>query len=127
MLLLVIILMVSISISAESKQVLVDESGQLMLQVPDSTELEYSKAKSYCENLSLNDHQDWRLPDRRELKAASRMKKRLPSTTYEYTFWSSTPNPWQNGRMWVLLMLDGTFYSYSKTGTCNVLCVRTVK
>ena len=96
-------------------------------------------AKTYCDDLGLDNHTDWRLPTRAELISISDFTIQAPalnatvfptSTTSAETsrFWSSTTTAWNPALRWIVLhgsisqvsYIDGT----SATPLARVRCVR---
>jgi hypothetical protein len=69
-------------------------------------------ALAYCENLSFAGHDDWRLPNVRELQSIPDYGQRKPAiapvfSAFSYAYWTST-SYWGNPRFaWYVDFLDG--------------------
>ncbi len=122
-LIFLLIIAVASQLYAE-ENIVFDPEKNLEWQRADQGEMMWESAKKYCKELTLNGKNDWRLPNITELKSKLRIKDKFPESLSR-TYWTSTPNPYKEGRMWVILLFDGLAYGYNKTGTVNVRCVRT--
>jgi hypothetical protein len=73
-----------------------DSSTGLMWQMDGSTTRQWKEALSYCENLTLADYNDWRLPNRNELQSIVDYTRYNPTidpifaNTESSRYWSST-------------------------------------
>ncbi|MDM8516966.1 DUF1566 domain-containing protein [Desulfobacterales bacterium HSG16] len=76
----------------------------------------WQAALSYCENLSLADHTDWRLPDREELRSIVDYTKSYPSIDKDFfantqtngIYWSSTTFVFaENDNAWGIVFTIG--------------------
>src|SRR5208283_2194968 len=88
-------------------------------------------ALSYCEGLTLGGNSDWRLPNIKELESITDYTTYDPAinTTFfpdaqAYYYWSSTTNSGYTGSAWDVFFGYGNVYSYSKSYTNYVRCVR---
>lgn len=106
----------------------------------DSTGLEWQKnyvakdwnsALSYCENLSLGGHMDWRLPNIKELESISDVSKAIPSidtiyfpATASNNYWSSTNLTISPNFAFVLNFYDGEVAYDAKSAINSCRCVR---
>ncbi len=91
----------------------------------------WRQALSYCENLNLAGHTDWRLPDREELRSIVDYSKYNPAIDETYfpntqssSYWSSSPYAGNAGYAWSMYFFSGydnnNYKSYS-------FCVRAVR
>jgi len=97
----------------------------------------WQEAKDYCEDLTLDGHSDWRLPNRKELNAI-RTKNSIQGQKRKYYirpefvknlrsyawFWSSTTTKDDSSDAWVVTFLNGLNDWYNKTDNDYALCVR---
>jgi len=91
-------------------------------------------AISYCEDLSLNNKNDWRLPNINELQSLIDSTKGSPviaSTLEETTnsnlstgYWMITTYPKENDKAYILNFDEGLMESRSKDNTYYFRCVR---
>ena len=96
----------------------------------------YQEASTYCENLPLAGHEDWRVPTRKEYVNLLNLGRLSPSldTDYfpfyiltsitDYYYWTSTdyhPDPVQ---VWVMQLAFGIIGVKSKEETLKIRCVR---
>ena len=85
---------------------------------------------NYCENLALESHSDWRLPNINELKTIIDRAKYNPSIVdgFEYTttgsFWSSTTYEGSHDKAWNVHFYGGDTYDEPKSYENFVRCVR---
>lgn len=105
------------------KDVVIDTNKKLMWQddvIP--SEINWSNAVSYCENLKLSTFNDWRLPKVEELNSIVKVSvfKNRVSTYY----WSSTNFVGGNMFAWHVRFSDGYVNINVKKDKDNVRCVR---
>jgi hypothetical protein len=100
-------------------------------QQDDGTVKNWAEALTYCENLSLGDHDDWRAPNIKELKSiidTSRTGRTVDTRYFLNTkgghYWSSTTAADPHSHAWVGSLVVGKVELLPKTTTCPVLCVR---
>ena len=95
--------------------------------------MSWTSAITHCENLSLDGHSDWRLPNINELKSLVDDTKVNPAiddsaTAFEYTasnyYWSSTTYAGYSDSAWYVHFYYGYQYYYYKTNSYYVHCVR---
>lgn len=99
-----------------------------------STQKTWQEAIDYCEALTLDTHDDWRLPNINELKTLIDRTKREPAikenvfeyigTNNYYIYWSSSSFVGHEGGAWVVHFNYGDVDGYSKDGNYFVRCVR---
>ena len=97
----------------------------------DSTvRLTWDEAISYCESLTLNGQDDWRLPNINELSSITDLAYYDPAINPKFTitngswYWSSTTAISENDRAWSVSPGRGGEYYEHKTGTGFFRCVR---
>ncbi|MBP5591221.1 DUF1566 domain-containing protein [bacterium] len=90
-----------------------------------STESTYTweEAVEYCEDLEYGGHDDWRLPNPKEMLFSTLSPKMLDT---DRNFWSGTPKHSDSTSAWVLYNNgeDITVRTWSKTSSLYVRCVR---
>ena len=90
----------------------------------------WNDAISYCETLSLDGKNDWRLPNLNELTSLVDYTKYNPSidaifqNTYSLNFWSSTSRSNNNENAWIVYFYSGNQNSRNKSNSNYVRCVR---
>jgi predicted phosphohydrolase len=93
-------------------------------------ESSWSNAISYCETLTLDGKNDWRLPNLNELTSLVDYTKFNPSidvifqNTNSSYYWSSTSRSNVNGDAWVVYFNNGNQTYYNKDSSYYVRCVR---
>ena len=90
----------------------------------------WQDALVYCEELSLEGKNDWRLPNIRELKSIIDDTKSNPAINSVFTnvtsdfYWSATTVASNSSNAWNVNFNDGYDYWYSKAGGLYIRCVR---
>ncbi|MCP4296568.1 MAG: DUF1566 domain-containing protein, partial [Proteobacteria bacterium] len=91
----------------------------------------WEDALSYCENLSLANSNDWRLPSFNELHSIADYGSYSPSIDTSYFpgtnssfYWSSTTYPPNPTYAWTTIFNDGIVVTARKTSSNYVRCVR---
>jgi len=91
----------------------------------------WTAAIEHCEDLSLDGHSDWRLPNLRELTSIVDDTKRNPiidnavfQNTASNNYWSSTTYAGYFGDAWYVGFNSGFQKHYRKTYSYFVRCVR---
>lgn len=99
-----------------------NESG-LMWQKGEAGEMSWTEAMSYCENLTLAGHTDWRLPDNNELRTLKNAASLSDAVASWY--WSSTKGDFNVGEILFVEFGRGESTSYSHNSyNYYVRCVR---
>ena len=98
------------------------------------TQRTWQEAIDYCEALTLECHNDWRLPNINELKSIVDRSKREPAikgdafryigTNDSYRYWSSSSIVGTEEAMWFVYFDKGNVYSHYKDYNSYVRCVR---
>ena len=90
----------------------------------------WQDAINYCANLTLANHNDWRLPNYNELESIVDLSKYNPSIdpTFQNVvssgYWSSTTRASNIDYAWFIYFNSGSDYRYRKSTTFYVRCVR---
>ncbi|CAA6826458.1 MAG: Unknown protein [uncultured Sulfurovum sp.] len=91
----------------------------------------WTSAIMHCENLSLDGHNDWRLPNLNELTSLvndGRINPSIDTTVFENTassfYWSSTTYVGYTSSAWRVNFYSGNQGYDSKTNSSYVRCVR---
>jgi len=110
------------------------DSGLMWQKEGPSTKKNWQTALQYCEDLTLANYTDWKLPDANELLSLIDYTQNDPAVStsylYNYTYsdnyFSSTTNAVSNGlwTAWAVDFNDGEIYYESKSFTGYVRCVR---
>lgn len=91
---------------------------------------DWEGAKAYCENLSLEGHNDWRLPAIKELQSIVDITKYNPAikagikNAASGNYWSSSACVGGSSSAWLVYFKDGSTYYDGKSGSNRVRCVR---
>lgn len=110
----------------------VDKVTGLVWQSPASdTQQPWRDALAYCEALDLAGHDDWRVPDIRELRSLVDVAATSPAIdadafpgTSNNGYWSSTTRFSSPNFAFYILFGSGYVYTYPKTANARVRCVR---
>ena len=91
----------------------------------------WAEAIDHCEDLTLDAHSDWRLPNLKELTSLvddSRLSPSIDTSIFEHTtsssYWSSTTYVGNASNAWYVYFLDGYQHTSSKSSSLYVCCVR---
>ena len=106
----------------KAQKTVTDKNTGSMWQKYGDTAMIWNAAISYCDNLSLNNHNDWRLPNRIELKSAYLLKEELVNASKFY--WSSSEYKNGNSNAWYVDFSSGKEDFKSKDYGYRVRCIR---
>ena len=103
----------------------------LMWQQATNGSMDWDAAISHCERLTLAGYEDWRLPNRREMRSIVDYSKHgpvidtayFPGTLSSY-YWSSTTLGYYGGGAWDVDFSNGHDYDNSKSNDYYVRAVR---
>ena len=116
--------------SRNSIGVVTDNITKLMWQDDiSSVSLEWLNAINYCENLTLNSFNDWKLPNKTELLSIVDYNKSSPSiSTFLNTklgyYWSSSTSNDDKMEAWIINFKLGHTNKNNKNKSLYVRCVR---
>jgi hypothetical protein len=142
--LLLIIIFVYVFSFAELRRepsgVVIDDISGLMWQDDyadngNIKESDWIRAIEYCENLTLGNYNDWRLPNIRELGSIVDYAKYDPAINevfqnmaqgdyYGIKYWTSTTSQSYTSQAWYVDFKNGIRNEYSKSTKLHVRCVR---
>ena len=120
-------------------EIVIDSKNSIMWTDNSDTDIDrtWEEAINYCETLTLDGYDDWRLPNINELQRTAGHIKDLSdgrgehslnpiftATNYMQEFWSSTTNADALSEAYILKGLYGSINSLSKTATRKTRCVR---
>ena len=110
-----------------------DTATGLMWQQTEAGEMPWEEAMAYCENLVLPEggYDDWRLPNRNELRSLVDYSREDPAIDLTHfpgvvssDYWSSTTRADFMGRAWTVSFYYGDVNNYYKSYSNYVLAVR---
>ena len=111
-------------------KIVTDNETGLQWQDNETITKVWQDAIDYCENLTLGDYGDWRLPNIRELTSLVDDTKNNPSidSTFQNVvsnnYWSSTTNANPSSLAWVVNFYYGGQSYNGKDANHSVRCVR---
>ena len=116
----------------DSNSIVIDTSTNLIWQDDNVTAVKknWSEAITYCEDMSLGVYSDWHLPNYNELYMIVDKSKSDPTisgvfqNTISSHFWTSTVYVIDDSKAWGIKFDNGHDFSYGKTTTFYVRCVR---
>jgi len=94
------------------------------------SQMSWQSALDYCETLSLDNYENWRLPNVNELKSIVEKSKNNPAIVDDFmntsssVYWSSTPVLDTEYFAWGMYFKDGYYDWYRKDANYYVRCVR---
>jgi hypothetical protein len=121
-----------ISFTDDGNGTVTDSNTGLMWQQGEVTPtVTWEAALTYCENLSLGDSSDWRLPNIKELRSIADDTRSGPPLDPTYfpgvqaaRYWSSTTLFGHTGSAWFVDFSSGLASYNDKTGQLFLRCVR---
>lgn len=93
----------------------------------------YEQAQSYCENLTLGEYSDFRIPTIWELQSIVDYRNHNPAMLNGFKnpqadeFWSSTPYVYSKGSFWIVDFKKGSSEIRSERYNKNIRCVQRIK
>jgi hypothetical protein len=111
-----------------------DSKTGLMWQRGEPGRMNWERAKSYCQNLSLAGYTDWQLPDKETLQqmfawkkgghySEAELRRMFPDIHSSY-YWSSTTGVDSTSDAWGVRFENSYVYDYYKGSYSYVRCVR---
>jgi len=132
-----IIFLSTISILSAEATMVKDTSTNLLWEDTThvkETKVNFTQAKSYCEDLELGKYKDWRLPTLQELLSIVNYKRYKPAilkgfsyTNIDTLYWSSTPYIKEADEYWGVSFKDGSSSNAAINYDRFVRCVRDIK
>ncbi|MFA6195728.1 MAG: DUF1566 domain-containing protein [Sulfurimonas sp.] len=110
----------------DSPEVVYDSGTKLLWQDNNDTKSikkDWQGATDYCKNLSIDKHNDWRLPSKEELLDLYTKKAILKNVSSD-GYWSSTTDESLKDFAWYVVFGNGYFNVASKNADSYVRCVR---
>lgn len=118
-----------VTTSQTKAYIVYDEKTSLIWQDTNETDKDFSEAVAYCNNLSLGEYDDWRLPSLEELCSIVDITKQ-PTILDNFkvinnaSYWSSSvPAHYPDGA-WYVRFKDGRYFRFLKQTNLKVRCVR---
>ena len=106
-------------------------TGLMWQQQDDGIRRDHADAITFCQNLSLAGHADWRLPNVKELTSLVDYRQSSPAidvaafpNTSSSFFWSASSLASSSSSAWLVLFSGGLVGSLNKTSLNFVRCVR---
>lgn len=91
----------------------------------------FDEAKAYCQDLTVDGFEDWRLPTIRELYTIVELRRNRPALKNGFTvkddgrYWTATPFAKKNSEMaWYISFSYGEAEPYKKSRLYHARCVR---
>jgi flagellar biosynthesis GTPase FlhF len=117
-----------------SSETVIDPKTGLMWQKGETGRMNWERAKSYCQNLSLAGYTDWQLPDRETLQqmfawdegghySKAELQRMFPGIRPAF-YWSSTTDVVIASDAWLVGFGSGSVGYYVKSYSVYVRCVR---
>jgi len=104
----------------------IDTDSRLEWQLENPGKMRWRDGINYCDRLTLNNAEDWRLPDKKDLELGSKMATHFNDLKPVF-FWTSTDYEPDREKSWVVNLVYG-FVGYDDGGySYDVKCVRTLK
>jgi hypothetical protein len=129
-----IFIIISLVVLSFANDVVIDKNTKLMWQdTKDINQDNIIDAVSYCNKLSLNSFDDWRLPSVEELisivddtKYNSSIENKFKNTKSNY-YWSNTNYVNTKSDKWIVSFKDGHSKGSAWSNSYYVRCVRDIK
>lgn len=98
------------------------------------TKVNYNQAKQYCEELTIEKYENWRLPTLQELLTIVDYKRYKPALLKEFSYvddetlyWSNTPYVRSSDEYWGVSFKDGSTSNASINYDRYVRCVHDIQ
>ena len=114
----------------DTTKIVVDNETGLQWQDNETVSKSWQNAINYCEDLTLGNYDDWRLPNINELSSIVDDTKLNPSLSSVFksfasnSYWSSTTYAGTSYYAWYVYFSYGYQYYYYKSHSYYVRCVR---
>jgi hypothetical protein len=126
---LVLMLWVTVSVYAVvnvTKNTVIDTDKGFEWQLENPGLMRWRDGMNYCQRLNLNNHTDWRLPNKQELESGAGIAVHFVDLKPVF-FWTSTDYEANKEKSWLVNLVYG-FVGYDDGGfSYDVKCVRTLK
>ena len=105
-------------------------TGLIWQQTDDGIKRTWKDALACCEQLSLAGHDDWRLPNVRELETLVAVDRSKPAIDPLFSrrsdyYWTGSTQTFSPDLAWTVDFQYGKVYWAGKTDSCYVRCLRT--
>ncbi len=114
----------------KNSNIIYDKNTNLQWQYKIDSKKTWQSAIDYCENLVIDDYDDWRLPNKKELASIVDFTKYNPALDKAFdsisseAFWTSTTYANELSWAWVINFYSGVESFSGKNGYQYVRCVR---
>ncbi len=131
------ILLSTLSILSAEQTMVKDDVNKLLWEDTmhvELTKVNYTQAKNYCEELKIEEIDNWRLPTLQDLLTIIDYKRYKPAILKEFNhfvtdtlYWSSTPYARSADEYWGVSFKDGSTSNASMNYDRYVRCVSDIK